>query len=256
MLLCPLMYYGSSVEDDMDLAQFAIMFQAIYREGFFRPQGTIRDFLTLLADHFLSLGGEIRRGAKVTTILQDGKRAQGVELASGEIIESDFLLSTIGLQETRTLLGRQIVENEPNRLGFIESIFQLPAESMELLPNNRTVIFFNETFPFSYRQPDDLANCGSGVICLPHNFYGLTPGSTIEVRSTHLASYARWQTIRGDRFAYDEAKHQVRQRSLETIQKYLGRHVYTNNHRKIYGQATRSHLRQPCQDQGWRHRLR
>ena len=45
MILCPLMYYGSSHENDIDLPQFAIMFRAIYQEGMFRPQGTIKDFL-------------------------------------------------------------------------------------------------------------------------------------------------------------------------------------------------------------------
>ncbi|SHO45878.1 phytoene desaturase family protein [Desulfopila aestuarii] len=223
MLLCPLMYYGSSVENDMDLSQFAIMFQAIYREGFFRPHGTIRDFLTLLSDHFLSLGGEIRRGAKVTTIIQEGKRAIGVELESGEILESDFILSTIGHQETRTILGQQPVDNEPNRLGFVESIFQLPVESIPLLPRDRTVMFYSENFPFSYNQPVNLVDCRSGVICLPHNFDQITPEKTIEVRSTHLASYSNWQAIRADRLAYDKAKKQVRQQSLSVIEKYLGK---------------------------------
>ena len=37
MLLCPLMFYGSAREDDMDLGQFAIMFRALYLEGFARP---------------------------------------------------------------------------------------------------------------------------------------------------------------------------------------------------------------------------
>jgi phytoene dehydrogenase-like protein len=44
MLLCPLMFYGSSHENDMDLNQFAIMFQAIYEQGMFRPKTTIKDF--------------------------------------------------------------------------------------------------------------------------------------------------------------------------------------------------------------------
>ena len=45
------------MQDDMDLSQFAIMFQAIYLEGMFRPKGTIKEFLDLLVDHYLHLGG-------------------------------------------------------------------------------------------------------------------------------------------------------------------------------------------------------
>jgi len=223
MLLCPLMYYGSSVEDDMDLSQFAIMFQAIYQEGFFRPQGTIRDFLNLLANHLQTLGGTIRRGTRVTQILQDGKTARGVKLDSGEIIESDHILSTIGYQETRIILGLEPEEQEPDRLGFIETIFQLPGSAGSRLPDNRTVIFYSENFPFSYSRPDDLADFSSGVICLPHNFQQRTPGETIEVRSTHLASYSRWHAMHSCRKHYNDAKKQAQSRSLRVIEKYLGK---------------------------------
>jgi len=60
MLLCPLMIYGNSQEHDMDLGQFVIMFQAVFLEGFFRPGGTMKDFLDLLLKHYQELGGEIR----------------------------------------------------------------------------------------------------------------------------------------------------------------------------------------------------
>lgn len=223
MLLCPLMYYGSSIENDMDLSQFAIMFQAIYREGFFRPGGTIRDFLHLLADHLQALGGTIRRGEKVERILHNGRTACGVQLQSGECIESDHVLSTIGHQETRALLALDPLPGEPNRLGFIESIFQLPARCLSQLPRDRTVLFYSERFPFAYQQPDDFADFASGVICLPHNFAGLSPGATIEVRSTHLASYARWREVRSDVCAYQAAKSEVRRKSLTVVEKYLGK---------------------------------
>ncbi|MCK5845645.1 MAG: FAD-dependent oxidoreductase, partial [Victivallales bacterium] len=39
MLFCPLMYYGSAVVNDMDFAQFAIMYKSIFHEGFCRPAG-------------------------------------------------------------------------------------------------------------------------------------------------------------------------------------------------------------------------
>ena len=39
MLFCPLMYYGSADEDDMDFYQFVIMFKSVFIEGFCRSQG-------------------------------------------------------------------------------------------------------------------------------------------------------------------------------------------------------------------------
>jgi phytoene dehydrogenase-like protein len=223
MLLCPLMYYGSSIENDMDLSQFAIMFQAIYREGFFRPGGTIKDFLTILSDHFRSLGGTIRLGVKVTRIHHTQDTVSGVLLDTGEVLECDHLLSTIGLQETRSILHLDESKEEHHRLGFVESIYQLPAIATSSLPNDRTVIFYNENIPFSYQQPDDYADYGSGVICMPYNFHDITTSTTVEVRSTHLASYSKWKAIRHNLEQYTEVKSSIRKNSLETIEKYVGK---------------------------------
>lgn len=223
MLMCPLMYYGSSVENDMDLSQFAIMFQAIFREGFFRPGGSIRDFLTILSNHLQALGGTIRRGEKVAEILYTNRTASGVRLQSGEILESDYILSTIGHQETRALLELAPQEGEPNRLGFIETIFQLPAACRSLLPQDKTVIFYNERPSFIYQQPEEYADYGSGVICLPHNFDDIAMRDTIEVRSTHLASYARWREARTSHDLYRAAKNEVRRNSLAVVEKYVGK---------------------------------
>ncbi len=222
MLLCPLMYYGSSVENDMDFSQFAIMFQAIYREGFFRPDGTIKDFLTIFSDHFKSLGGTIRLGAKVEQILYKNAVVHGVRLTSGEVIECDHLLSTIGHQETRSILELQDTETVPARLGFIESIYQLPSSARSSLPSDKTVIFFNSAEEFSYKQPEGFADYSSGVICMPYNFKNLVPDTSLEIRSTHLASYAKWNEIRDDADMYLLEKNISRQRSLQVIEKFVG----------------------------------
>ncbi|WP_136806308.1 phytoene desaturase family protein [Desulfosediminicola flagellatus] len=222
MLLCPLMYYGSSVENDMDLSQFAIMFQAIYREGFFRPSGTIKDFLSIFSDHLKHLGGTIRLGAKVERILYKNNSVYGVRLSSGEIIECDHILSTIGHQETRSILELQDTEPDSGRLGFIESIFQLPATAKDSLPKDKTVIFFNAADQFNYKQPSHFADYMSGVICMPYNFDGLPLHNSLEIRSTHLASYGKWHEIRNDTENYLKEKSISRRRSLEVVEKIVG----------------------------------
>ena len=42
MLFCPVMYYGSAEEHDMDYGQFAIMFRSLFFEGFARPFDGVR----------------------------------------------------------------------------------------------------------------------------------------------------------------------------------------------------------------------
>ncbi len=60
MLLCPLMFYGSAREDDMDWGQFSIMFRSVLLEGFARPLDGVRVILKQLTRRYKELGGELR----------------------------------------------------------------------------------------------------------------------------------------------------------------------------------------------------
>ena len=60
MLFCPLMFYGSARERDMDWGQFSIMFRSIFLEGLGRPFAGVRLILKQLVRKFRSLGGELK----------------------------------------------------------------------------------------------------------------------------------------------------------------------------------------------------
>ena len=222
MLLCPLMYYGSSIENDMDFGQFVIMFRAIYQEGMFRPGGTIKDLLDLLLSHYSEHGGKIRTKAGVSKILHTGKQIQGVILENGEEITCDYLLSTIGSEETFSLLGVPSGLKTETRLGFIETIFEIKPETSLPLAQNRTIIFYNSAKSFSYQQPNELVDFNSGVICMPQNFQDLAPSSFKEVRTTHLARYDLWNALKDDQDSYKTAKDNSALSSLPVAEKILG----------------------------------
>lgn len=225
MMLCPLMYYGSSYEQDMDLSQFAIMFRAIFQEGMFRPKGTIKDFIDLLDAHYRALGGNLRLNCGVEKIRlhHNQNRAIGVELATGETVECDHIVSTIGHEETlRLLAGLPIPQTRLPRLGFIESIFHVDGPSPPALPSNKTIIFFNNGERFSYKIPADFVDFSSGVICFPKNFRGL-PGKTgQEVRSTHLANYTRWKNLSATPAEYSAEKQAASRRSVQLLENIIG----------------------------------
>ena len=232
MLLCPLMYYGSSREDDMDLAQFAIMFQAIYLEGMFRPQGTIKEFLDRLTEHYQQLGGLLKTSCGVTKILHHNNKASGVILSTGEHIACDYILSTIGHKETLRLLDnaenpQQAVADELPRLGFFETIYQVPEATSAHLPKDKTIIFYNAGEHFAYRKPEELVDFRSGVICFPGNFQGLQAKERCEIRSTHLAHYAKWQALAGDPSHYQNQKRQAAGLSGQRLESIIGR--FTTN---------------------------
>jgi phytoene dehydrogenase-like protein len=222
MILCPLMFYGSSIENDMDLGQFVIMFRSIFQEGMFRPQGTIKDFLDLLLNQYKHLGGKIRLKAPVTRILHENERVSGIELETGEVIHCDIMLSTIGYAETMKLLGRVTSDDAGNRLGFVESIFQLPVSYREKLPCDQTIIFYNTSEKFIYERPRTTVDFNSGVICFPTNFKGVEPHEYFEIRATHLADYFSWKSLQDDRPLYLAKKVETARRSSETIEKIIG----------------------------------
>ena len=222
MLLCPLMYYGSSIENDMDLGQFVIMFKAIFEEGMFRPGGTIKDFLDLLLHHYNSYGGVIRTKTGVKQIISTGKKVSGVILENGDEISCDYLLSTIGSEETFTLLGKDSRIKQMIRLGFVETIFEVDPATKLSGGHDNTIIFYNNGSEFRYQQPEQLVDFNSGVICMPQNFQDLPACPYKEVRTTHLANYEYWAKGASNRSAYIKAKDNTAGSSLSVAEKILG----------------------------------
>lgn len=230
MLLCPLMIYGNSQEDDMDLAQFVIMFQAVFLEGFFRPHGTIRDFLDLLLTHYQALGGEIKFKAEVQSLVVRGDQVVGVALANGEEIMAESVISTIGAASTMTLV-QDCLDGEKDdyvgRMSFVESIYLLPRADFYGVRHDSTCIFFSDRDQFIYHRPPEAMDLGVGVINFPANFTGLPEQEMVQIRVTHPANYeifrqadfgARQQ--RSPR--YEEMKTAWQERSLVKIGKMIG----------------------------------
>ncbi|MFC1523793.1 phytoene desaturase family protein [Thermodesulfobacteriota bacterium] len=196
MLLCPLMFYGNSEEHDMDFSQFVIMFRSIFLEGFFRPEGTIKDFLDQLLEQFKSFGGEIRLRSGVKEILRDQDRVQGVVLESGETIPCEYLLSTAGYPNTLGILQEKNsteMKQHTGRISFVEMMYFLSQEAKQHLVTDRTIIFYNDSDKFSYRRPGLPVDVASGVICFPDHFTGLPERERMQLRVTHIANYQDWK---------------------------------------------------------------
>ena len=105
MLLCPLMYYGSAREHDMDFTQFAVMFKAVFLEGFARPLGGVRVIVRVLLEKYRAAGGERRMKCGVRKILSRNGRATALLLDDGGEITATHIISSIGALETATLIS-------------------------------------------------------------------------------------------------------------------------------------------------------
>ena len=215
MLFCPLMYYGSAHEHDMEFGQFVIMFKALFLEGFARPLEGVRVILRVLLEKYREAGGERRMKCGVRRIVTSAGRATALVLDSGEEITADHVISSIGAPETAALLA-PVPAADPTaaplppagRLSFVETITVLDRLPSALGWGDDTIVFFNDSERFHYERPDDQVDVRSGVICLPNNFdYG--PDRNLPeglFRCTCLANYDRWAGLAEEAYQADKRR--------------------------------------------------
>ena len=91
MIFCPVMYYGSPTEHDMDFSQFALLFRAIFFEGLARPLEGVRVILRVLLEKYRAAGGERRMKCGVQKILSRADAGAGANAARGLSPESGVL---------------------------------------------------------------------------------------------------------------------------------------------------------------------
>lgn len=242
MLFCPVMYYGSASEHDMEFGQFVIMFKALFLEGFARPVDGVRVILRVLLEKYRHAGGERRMKCGVKQIITEAGRAEHLLLDDGTEVTATHIISTIGAAETERLTwhGRPAPDgvgvdakggnmggtpmprraDDPmggtplplsghpvGRLSYCETITVLDRPPSALGWGDDTIIFFNDSERFTYEQTRDAVDVRSGVICLPNNF-SYPDGQDLPeglFRCTCLANYNAWTSL-GDEAVYQSEK--------------------------------------------------
>lgn len=221
MLFCPLMFYGSAREHDMDWGQFSIMFRSIFLEGLGRPQAGVRLILKHLVRKFRALGGELKLRAGVKQLAVDGDRVTRVVLENDEVLEARNVVSSAGWCETMRLCddGHPVVSSRvPGQLTFCETIATLDAQPSDV-GHDRTITFFNDHDQFVWQKPDGLCDVRSGVICSPNNFAYDEPLNDGTIRITALANFDRWRDL--DEEAYRLEKLRWYDRITESAVRFI-----------------------------------
>jgi phytoene dehydrogenase-like protein len=199
MLFCPVMYYGSAQERDMEFGQFVIMFKALFLEGFARPLDGVRVIIRVLLEKYRQSGGERRMKCGVAKIIEREGKAAALELDDGEVITADHVISSIGFPETMRACEPSHVQEAASNVGalsFAETItvFKQPPATWGW--GDDTIVFFNDSERFDYSRAEELVDPRSGVICFPNNF-DYAGGDLPEglFRVTCLASYGKWAAL-------------------------------------------------------------
>lgn len=201
MLFCPVMYYGSAQERDMEFGQFVIMFKALLLEGFARPLDGVRVILRVLNEKYRAAGGERRMKCGVQKIITNSGKVDSLVLDSGEEVTATHVISSIGAPETFGLCTsdqvvgtKEMLTHEPGKHSFVETITVLNRQPAELGWGDDTIVFFNDSPVFDYACPDTQVDSRSGVICFPNNFNYKDGANLAEgfFRVTCLANPGLW----------------------------------------------------------------
>ncbi len=210
MIFCPVMYYGSAQERDMEFGQFVIMFKALFLEGFARPLDGVRVIIRVLLDKYRSAGGERRMKCGVRQIVEESGKASRLILDDGSEVTAQHVISSIGYPETLKLCGSAhttAADANTGTLSFIETISIFKRQPAEWGWGDDTIIFFNDSDRFEYARAREQVDVRSGVICIPNNFDfgdGRLPEGIFRV--TCLANFEYWAHLPEEQYQADKRR--------------------------------------------------
>ena len=211
LLFAPVLFYGSPTPHDCDWRQFAILWRALYREGFGRPFDGVKPILKTLTKRYKALGGDLWLRHGVREIRSAGGRTVGVTLDDGTQIDAPHVLSSAGLPQTAALAGDAAgLPSEPGPLSFVESISVLDRPASELGYDD-TVTFYSTRDPaagdrFRYANPTEPCDLTSGIACSPDNYQYERPHEEGCLRLTVLANPGYWAGLEPEVYAHQKAR--------------------------------------------------
>ncbi len=225
MLLCPLMFYGSAREQDMDFSQFVIMAKSIYLEGFARPYEGVRHVIRILLEKYRQAGGKRKMKCGVHKIQKEGNRVGRLQLDTGDEVTADHIISSIGSIETEKLYQEDTTiqkdpQMAPGVLSFVETITVFDHSPETFAWGDETIVFFNDSDKFTYACPTAEVDPRSGVICFPNNFeYGSRELAEGFLRVTCLANYDQWANLPEN--VYQETKRKWFDQVVKSAARFL-----------------------------------
>lgn len=219
MILCPLLIYGSAWENDMDFAQFVIMFKSIYEEGFSRPEGGVRTILDKLTSKYESLGGVLNYREAVEELIVENNSISKV-ITNKNTYNAKQIFSSAGLPETVSFCtgATKELNYEVGKMSFMESIL-VYDKKVDFNKFDPTIIFYNNSNQYHYEKAKDLYDSRSAVFCCPDNYEKDNREGEGTFRITFMANYEKWKHLSKD--IYKEKKELVFLESEKLLKKLV-----------------------------------
>ncbi|MBL4869277.1 MAG: FAD-dependent oxidoreductase [Pseudomonadales bacterium] len=223
MILCPLTYYGSAIENDMELGQFVTMYKSILLEGFARPDEGVRQILKVLKKKYKEVGGELKLRNGVTKLIRKNELITEIHTEKEEILTADLIISSAGYLNTLNLIDGyepQTPQKFTGMMSFMESISCLSKPQTDF-NYDASITFFNTRENYLYEDAKDFIDPCSGVICSPGNYQLDKPIDEPVIRITNIANFKLWEDLKtNDIDKYYHQKEDSYQRSLKEVFKF------------------------------------
>jgi len=151
------------------------------------------------------LGGEVRFKTAVTKIITNERGDACGVIANGEEYLAPVIFSSIGYPETVNITPRLEAAPRVGAMTFMETI--LVFDKKITVPDQPTIIFYNNDSKYNYRPATNYFDDSSAVICFPDNYEPDVTEGEGTVRMTYMSNYSQWREL--ERTPYEEMKEQV-----------------------------------------------
>ncbi len=186
------------------------------------PQGGSLPFARRMAERYLELGGRINYNSRVTKIMVEDNRAAGLELADGQQVRADAVISAAdGYTTLYKLLGAQYV---PQKLAkYYSGDYPTLTSVLVFMGVDHDFSGTPHSMIFPLDPPLEVGKHLHRQIGLKNYSFDPTlspPGKSV-VSAVFYADYEYWEELAADREKYKGEKERIAWRVVEELEKYF-----------------------------------
>ncbi len=184
------------------------------------PQGGSLAFARGMGERYLELGGRINYNSTVTKIIVEDKRAAGLELADGQQVRADAVISAAdGYTTLYKLLGASYV---PEKLAkYYSGDYPTLTSVLVYIGVDYDFCGTPHSTIFPLDPPLEIGGQLHSQIGFKNYSFDPTlspPGKSV-VSAVFYADYDYWERLAADREKYKEEKERIAQRVLDELEK-------------------------------------
>jgi len=191
------------------------------RKMYGRYAGGSYQFSRAIEERYLSLGGDLRLGARVERILTDNDAVTGVQLESGEEIAADHVISDVyGYDTFIKLLDDRYLTDQ------LRSIYSKPIDRMMMaihvsLGIDKDLQDMPNSMAFFPDKPIEIAGEKHEMLSILNYGYdpAMAPEGKTSLKVIYDTSYSYWEELFEDEQSYEKEKRQIAENTIQALER-------------------------------------